>query len=248
MSNEITFEGDSLEYEQLASATQRCIDELKDTTRMFTFVEIGVRGGLGCYTMLNTFLKYFTQTQPINQIVIGIGIDPYGNIEYNASETHQNARMNYTNEMKNKFLKNMYCLADKIHFNFLFFSLEDTEFFKRYSDGVPLYLNEKYMLNDYHLIHFDGPHTLKQVMIETEFFYERSKSKSVYVYDDIINFKKGDPMPKQYATEPITKCVFDEQDQIFYFYYNHSIVERWLFAHGFILLRKGLYKASYIRL
>ena len=67
----------------------------------------------------------------------------------------------------------------------LYFPLEDTEFFKRYSDGVPIYNNNKYIINTYALVFFDGPHTTELVKKEFDFFYNKIPNGGIIVFDDI---------------------------------------------------------------
>ena len=94
-------------------------------------------------------------------------------------------RFDYTNDMRNRIVPSLYYYAFQHGFNFTFFCLEDTEFFKRYSDGVPIYEDAKKMVNEYAFVFFDGPHTNEAVQEELDFFIDRSPSGSVYVFDDI---------------------------------------------------------------
>jgi hypothetical protein len=65
------------------------------------------------------------------------------------------------------------------------FCLEDHEFFKRYADGVPVYDEQKIMVNEYAFVFFDGPHTNEAVEEELNFFLDRAPNGAVYVFDDI---------------------------------------------------------------
>ena len=64
----------------------------------------------------------------------------------------------------------------------------DDEFMKRFSDGVPIYRNEKQIINHYDLVHFDGPHKTFDVVKEAVFFAERSKPGTVFIFDDYPKF------------------------------------------------------------
>ena len=57
--------------------------------------------------------------------------------------------------MKNNMLKNLYNYCSLNKMECLYFPLEDTEFFKRYSDGIPIYNEKKYIINTYALVFFD---------------------------------------------------------------------------------------------
>jgi hypothetical protein len=95
--------------------------------------------------------------------------------------------------------------------------LEDTEFFKRYHDGVPTYNEHKILVNEYAFVFFDGPHDNQCLDLETEFFVKRAPVGAVFVFDDI------------------------------WMYDHDKIVEEKLFAHGFEVHEKKQIKASYIK-
>jgi hypothetical protein len=63
------------------------------------------------------------------------------------------------------------CQGKKV--NFQFFNLEDTEFFERYAEGVPVYNQVKTIWKTYSFVHFDGPHAFDSLMTEIDFFYKR---------------------------------------------------------------------------
>lgn len=134
-------------------------------------------------------------------------VDPYGNIEYplthisaamqfgtefanikenvNSKEDVVNVRLDYTNDMRKKIIPSLYYYAYHRGLNFSFFSFEDTEFMKRFEDGVPVYNDYKKIENKYALVFFDGPHTNEIVKHETDFFIPRANPGSIFVYDDI---------------------------------------------------------------
>ena len=71
--------------------------------------------------------------------------------------------------------------------------MTDEQFFKRFSDGVPIYINGvEHVINDYGCVYFDGPHTTKQTLAETEFFEPRASQGAVFIYDDVENFYDHD--------------------------------------------------------
>jgi hypothetical protein len=164
-------------------------------------------------------------------------IDPYGNIEIectnlnmsihypgtvvegdpNSKDITSPHRFDYTNDMRNRVIPSLYYYAYMSGLNFTFFCLEDVEFFKRYYDGVPVYDQEKKLINKYAFVFFDGPHFDAAIMRELEFFTERSVRGSTFVFDDIWMAN------------------------------HEGLVEPYLFERGFELLQKGQIKASYVR-
>jgi hypothetical protein len=194
---------DSREYNILTEAVQM-ITQVDGLT-----CEIGVREGGGTKHILDT-LKQTKQNK------IHIAIDPFGNIDYAHWET-KNEKVDYTNKMKNNMLKNLYTYCSENNMECLFFPLEDTEFFKRYSDGIPVYDNYKTLVNTYSLVFFDGPHTSEIVKNEFDFFKNKIPIGGVLIFDDI--------------------------DQ----YPHMTLLDLYIQQHNFKLLKKGSCKISYIK-
>lgn len=116
-----------------------------------------------------------------------ICIDPYGGIDYlHAEERRWN--YGYDNAMRNLAWKNIYTYVEGKPINVVLMCMEDTEFFKRYSDGVPFYQQGKEVINQYSMVFFDGPHDSGAVIEEIKFFAPRSVTGTVFVFDDIWNY------------------------------------------------------------
>ena len=162
--------GDSVEYEILKKACTY----VKGNNLLTC--EIGVREGLGSQIILDAF-KDKTHWH--------IGIDPYGNLNYQHYDKGSPYRSDYTNQMKLRLLH------DLNYPNFTLFTLEDTEFFKRFSDGIPIYREEKSILTHYDLVHFDGPHQTVEILNEVIFFTSRAKEKCVFIFDDYPKYNMG---------------------------------------------------------
>jgi len=159
----VTIQGDSSEYDLLVKACSYI-----KTDNLFT-CEIGVREGLGSKIILESFRK---------KTHWHIGIDPYGNLNYQHYDNKKPYQADSTNNMKSQLVK------DLDSPNFTLFQLEDDEFFKRFSDGVPIYRERKILMKGYDLVHFDGPHTTEDVLKEALFFSLRAKENCVFVFDD----------------------------------------------------------------
>ena len=198
-----SLQGDSGNYEVLSEGIKR-VAGIEGMS-----CEIGVRRGGGTFHIMES-LKATGQQR------LHIAIDPYGNIDYPVSSKYNDVcnkareeegaslpshlvfteadrgnnttiKCDYTNTMRNECLVDLYyyCLANDMPF--LFFNLEDTEFFKRYSDGVPFYNDTvgKQLISDYAFVHFDGPHIVEAVKAEVDFFHPRSVTGAVWVFDDV---------------------------------------------------------------
>jgi len=162
--------GDSLEYEFFDEAIQL----LKNPIGVS--VEIGVRRGMGTKCIIDAYRKYHPSIQ-----LKHLGIDPYGNILYRTSDNDKGGRLDYTNKMKQDAL--LAIIKEYPEFNLI--NLEDSEFFKRFADGYPIYNENKILLKEYETVHFDGPHDTESVMNEVNFFLERKPKQCVYIFDDI---------------------------------------------------------------
>jgi len=165
--------GDSLDYELL----QRAVESAKDVEGLFC--EIGTRRGGSLKYIIDGITN--TSTGNIRHVV---AVDPYGDIEYIPGD-NQVQRFDYTNEMKNESLPNIYNYVKGKPVNLSFFNLEDTEFFHRFSDGVPVYYKNKQIINEYAFVFFDGPHDAESVIMEVFFFDARSVKGTVFVFDDV---------------------------------------------------------------
>ena len=201
------FSVDSQEYEVLDNA----VKGIKGVEG--AVVEIGTRRG-GSARIIIDALSY---NQDTNRSFFCI--DPYGNIAIDCTNlnmaTHNPERkiegdpqskeivspqkFDYTNTMRNRIIPSLYYYAYQAGLNFTFFCLEDTEFFDRYADGVPVYDEEKKIEDKYAFVFFDGPHDNLAVTMETNFFLERTNIGSIFVYDDIW----------MYDHEAIEKSLFE---------------------------------------
>jgi len=162
--------GDSKEYEFFDEAVKL----LKNPIGVS--VEIGVRRGMGTKSIIDAYRKYHPGLK-----LKHLGIDPYGDIIYRTADSDLGGRLDYTNKMKQEALLDI--IKEYPEFNFI--NLEDSEFFKRFADGYPVYDNEKKLLTQYEIVHFDGPHDTESVMNEVNFFVERKPEQCVYIFDDI---------------------------------------------------------------
>lgn len=191
--DEEVFTTDSSEYEILAAAAA-AVKGVEGA-----IVEIGTRRGGSAKMIIDTL----DQNQDTRRSMFCI--DPYGNIEIECTNKNISAhvpgvkvegdplstditkplRFDYTNDMRNRVIPSLYYYAYARGLNFQFFCLEDTEFVKRYADGVPTYNDEKIIENTYALVFFDGPHDNATLDLETAFFIPRSVVGSVFVFDDI---------------------------------------------------------------
>lgn len=168
--------GDSLNYDVIT----RAIDAIPNDKIGMT-CEIGLREGAGTGFIMDALVN---GSFPYK---VHVAIDPYGNIVY-ARKDGRDQRMDYTNEMRDTNIGSIYSYAMKIGVNFIFINLEDTEFFNRYNDGVPIYSDNKHLLSEYIFVHFDGPHQYQLVLDEFLWFNDRMTAGATIVFDDINDY------------------------------------------------------------
>ena len=165
--------GDSKDYQLITQAIEAIPADKKGMT-----CEIGLREGGGTGYIMEALSK------GLFPVKVHVSIDPFGNLIY-PHKDGINTQMDYTNSMRDKTIGKIYAYAMKLRVNFLFINLEDSEFFKRYSDGIPVYSDNKQLLSEYIFVHFDGPHQYEPVYDEFVWFNERMTKGATAVFDDI---------------------------------------------------------------
>lgn len=171
---DLLIRGDSTNYEVLKESAT-LIKGVPGLT-----IEIGVREGFGSLCIMQTLLE-LDDKRP------HVGVDPYGNIEYRPDE-RRCLRADYDNGMRTRTLAALAYWAASSDYLYYPIFLEDTEYFRRYSDGFPLYSNTKYLEHDYALVHYDGPHTKLDVLREIAFFHSRTPVGGIWVFDDVGDY------------------------------------------------------------
>ena len=142
--------------------------------------EIGVRRGGSSLLIMQALLENSDKR-------LHIGIDPYGNLPYYDSEGLL-VRYNYTAQMRRQASHMLYEWCNRNDYDLQLLVLEDTEFFVRYGDGVPVYDLQKSVSNQYAFVYFDGQHSIACVKPEIEFFLPRTPVGGVWVFDDIDHY------------------------------------------------------------
>lgn len=159
----------------------RWIKTLKNVRGMSC--EIGVRRAGGTLIITNAFLQNGDPR-------VHIALDPYGNIPYR--DIVGEHRSDYTNGMRNETLTELYRYARDNRLNILFFNLEDSEFFKRFGDGVPVYDEEKRIEFFYSFVHVDGQHDRDSVMLAAQFFLYRLSVGGIIIFDNVDHYDHTD--------------------------------------------------------
>lgn len=144
--------------------------------------EIGLRRGGGTKVIVDTFIDN-------NDKRVHICIDPYGNIIY--TDIVGPHRSDYTNSMKNETLAELYSYARDKNVDIIFFNLEDSEFYRRYCDGVPVYNEDKSYVNNYCFVHVDGQHENEAVKLAANFFIPRMSINGIIIFDNTDHYDHG---------------------------------------------------------
>lgn len=165
--------GDSTEYELLTEAARR-------TEVSGLVCEIGTRLGGG----IQAIIDGLTSPRAI------VSVDPYGDIPYHYSDAHGvKYQMGYDQAMLVAALGSIPAACQSKGHLWIPILLEDSEFYRRYADGVPVYDAQKQVANYYALAHIDGPHDSKSLLAAVEFFLPRIRIGGAIVFDNIEHFK-----------------------------------------------------------
>ena len=177
----MTIRGDSKDYNLL----DNWVRMIKLKSDNVLTCEIGVREGLGSKVIMDGMRANRLQNYK------HIGIDPYGNLDYQHYDYSPSYTADYTNEMRLQLEKD---LSD--YKEFKLFHMTDKEFIRRYPEYGPFIL-----------VHFDGPHMTKDVLNEAVFFAERSIINTRFIFDDYqkFNMKLISDALKYYGFEELDK-------------------------------------------
>ena len=161
--------GDSSDYELLEKWT-------KDfNCQGFKSCEIGVREGLGSKIIMDNLVNNY----------IHVGVDPYGNLEYQHYDNTGKYRCDYTDEMRDTMLSDFKPYRNQGKFTLC--NMTDVRFMN----------DTEHRFSTFAFVHFDGPHMTKDVLTEAIWFADRSAPNTRFVFDDY---------PK-YNMEVIRKCL-----------------------------------------
>jgi hypothetical protein len=97
-------------------------------------LEIGVREGAGSKIMIEAYRKANKKIPRVH-----IGLDPYGGIIYNYADD-ENVVDAYPNKLRDCAIPALFQMCAGSNVDFLFFQMTDEQFFKRFADGVPIYM------------------------------------------------------------------------------------------------------------
>ena len=148
--------GDSSEYELLEKWT-------KDfDCQGYKTCEIGVREGLGSKIIMDNVRNNY----------IHVGVDPYGNLEYQHYDDTGAYTCDYTDDMRDTMLNDFKPYRNQGKFTLC--NMTDTQFMNDTE-----HKDSKFMF-----VHLDGPHMTKDVITEAVWFANRSVRGTRIMFDD----------------------------------------------------------------
>ena len=156
--------GDSVEYDLLQAWANFDCDG-------YYSCEIGVRSGLGSKIIMDNIKNNYMH----------IGVDPYGDLVYQHCDDQADRKWKglergvaptYSDKLRDQLLKDFKWYID--HGKFTLANMTDTLFMTspRYNEII------------YAFVHFDGPHTTRDVITEAVWFANRSAPNTRFVFDD----------------------------------------------------------------
>jgi hypothetical protein len=148
--------GDSKDYELLEQWT-------KDfDCKGYKTCEIGVREGLGSKIIMDNVINNY----------IHVGVDPYGNLEYQHYDDTGAYTCDYTDDMRDTMLNDFKSYRNQGKFTLC--NMTDTQFMN----------DTEHRYSTFAFVHFDGPHMTKDVITEAVWFANRSAKGTRFVFDD----------------------------------------------------------------
>jgi hypothetical protein len=101
-----------------------------------------------------------------------VGVDPYGNLEYQHYDDTGSYTCDYTDEMRDTMLKDF--LPYRNEGKFTLCNMTDTKFMN----------DTEHKNSKFAFVHFDGPHMTRDVITEAVWFANRSAPHTRFVFDD----------------------------------------------------------------
>ena len=153
--------GDSTDYELLDKWTKNF------NCNGYKTCEIGVREGLGSKIIIDNTINSY----------LHVGVDPYGNLEYQHYDNTGAYTCDYTDEMRDTMLNDFKPYRNQGKFTLC--NMTDTQFMN----------DTEHRHSTFAFVHFDGPHMTKDVMTEAVWFENRSESGARFVFDDYPKYE-----------------------------------------------------------
>ena len=124
--------------------------------------EIGVREGLGSKIIMDGVRNNY----------IHVGVDPYANLKYQHYDNGPAYTADYTDEMRDTLLNDL--MPYRKQGKFTLCNMTDKDFMTV----------SKHQDSKFAFVHFDGPHTTKDVLNESIWFANRCAPHTRFVFDD----------------------------------------------------------------
>tara|TARA_R100000700_G_scaffold3824_1_gene6865 strand:- start:155 stop:754 length:600 start_codon:yes stop_codon:yes gene_type:complete len=138
--------------------------------------ELGVREGQGSKIIIDNVLNNYFH----------IGVDPYGDLKYKHFDNDEHFHWDHTvdgrpptypDSMRDQMIKDFADYTNRGKFHFV--NTTDVDFMN----------SESYKRLSFSFVHFDGPHTTKEVLREAIWFADRSAEHTRFVFDDHIHYR-----------------------------------------------------------
>ena len=158
--------GDSTEYEKLAECVKTLPFYTESPVQIIT-CEIGVREGLGSKIIMDEITARLPGVRYKH-----IGIDPYGNLNYQHYDDSPAYTADYTDAMMKQMIKDFSRYPE-----FKFHNVTDIQFMNSHPDMGP-----------FDLVFFDGPHMTRDVLTQSVWFANRSRRGTRFIFDDYTKY------------------------------------------------------------
>lgn len=165
--------GDSDEYWFLTEA----VELSKDVEG--TCLELGLRLGKGTQTIIDAVRAYCPDK-------LVVSVDCYGNVPYTGREPDGETHYDYTDDMRNNCMADLWTYIKKNPVDYRFIQEADFHFFEDYKNGIMrYYYNGWHQENLYAMVHLDAQHTVADVNRQITWFEDRMETGATIVIDDV---------------------------------------------------------------
>ena len=148
--------GDSTDYDLLDKWTKGF------DCQGYKSCEIGVREGLGSKIIMDNVVNNY----------IHVGVDPYGNLNYQHYDNTCKYTCDYTDDMRDTMINDFKPYINQGRFTLC--NMTDTKFMN----------DTEHRHSTFAFVHFDGPHMTKDVITEAVWFANRAAPHTRFVFDD----------------------------------------------------------------
>lgn len=173
----------SVTLQRMKTPHERLSQIVGDLEVRGAYAQIGLGTGDSAHTIL--------QSTPLDKKLIIV--DPYGSIGYRMMSEDElgypSTKESRDNNVQIEVLAGLYDYARESQRHFLFYPMEDIEFYQRFQTGI-FYYNEGEQIrtNEYGFVYFNAENCIGNLIEGIRFMDERTPKNGVWVFNNINDY------------------------------------------------------------